>query len=339
MFFYLTTLSLEKFIKEDVSVLSDETPETERFLVIEEWKHFDFLCKNYILSELEDVLYNVYSSVKTSKELIFIEGLVINEAFQVAAMIEKLPPLWKDFKNYLKHKCKEMSLEDLIVRMRIEENNKAADKRGRGNSTIMGARIVEENKKRNKASKPKYNPSKKRFSGNCYNCGKAGDKSTECRALKKGKKKGQANMVEKHNDVDVLCVMLSECNLVGNPKEWWIDSGATRHVCAIRETFATYTPVGHDDMLSMGNAANANIEGCEKIFLKMTSGKVRKMKDDGIIDIFKARLVVKGYRQWEGLDYFDTYSPVTRITSIRTLVALATVYGLEIHQMDVKIAS
>ncbi|XP_075078825.1 uncharacterized protein LOC107826709 [Nicotiana tabacum] len=56
------------------------------------------------------------------------EGLVINEAFQVAAMIEKLPPLWKDFKNYLKHKCKEMSLENLIVRLRIEEDNKAAER-------------------------------------------------------------------------------------------------------------------------------------------------------------------------------------------------------------------
>ena len=31
-------------------------------------------------------------------------------------------------------------------------------------------------------------------------------------------------------DIEDLCVFLSECNLVGNPKEWWIDSAATRHV-------------------------------------------------------------------------------------------------------------
>ncbi|KAL0340749.1 UNVERIFIED_CONTAM: hypothetical protein Sradi_4591700 [Sesamum radiatum] len=48
------------------------------------------------------------------------EGMKLSESFQVAAMIEKLPPLWKDFKNYLKHKRKEMGLEDLIVRLRIE---------------------------------------------------------------------------------------------------------------------------------------------------------------------------------------------------------------------------
>ncbi|XP_070007602.1 uncharacterized protein [Nicotiana sylvestris] len=124
-----------------------------------------------------------------------------------------------------------MSLEDLIVRLRIEEDNKVADKRDSGNSTIMRANIVEENKKRKKTSGPKYNPSKKRFSGNYYNCGKTGYKSTECRAPKKDKKKGQANMVEKHDNVDDL------------------------------EAFATYAPVRPDETLSMGNAAKAKIEG------------------------------------------------------------------------------
>ena len=65
----------------------------------------------------------------------------------------------------------------------------------------------------------------------------------------------------------------------------------------------------------------------------------RKMKADGDIDKYKARLVVKGYKQREGLDYFDTYSPITRITSIRMLISIAAVYKLEIHQMDVKTTS
>ena len=62
----------------------------------------------------------------------------------------------------------------------------------------------------------------------------------------------------------------------------------------------------------------------------------RKMKADGTVDKYKARLVVKGYRQTEGLDYFDTYSPVTRITSIRMVLAIAALRKLEVHQMDVK---
>ena len=57
----------------------------------------------------------------------------------------------------------------------------------------------------------------------------------------------------------------------------------------------------------------------------------RKMKPDRTIDKYKVRMVVKGYRQKEGLDYLDTYSPVTRITSIRMLIALVAVHDLKIH--------
>ena len=62
------------------------------------------------------------------------------------------------------------------------------------------------------------------------------------------------------------------------------------------------------------------------------------MKTDGSIGKYKVRLVAKGYKQNGGLDYFDTYSLVTRITSIRMLIAIAALHSLEIHQMDVKIA-
>ena len=62
------------------------------------------------------------------------------------------------------------------------------------------------------------------------------------------------------------------------------------------------------------------------------------MKADGSIDKYKVILVIKGYKQKEGLDYFDTYSPVTRISSIQMLIAIAAIHNLKIHQMDVKTA-
>ena len=76
--------------------------------------------------------------------------------------------------------------------------------------------------------------------------------------------------------------------------------------------------------------------GCKPLGYKWIFKK--KMKADGTIDKYKARLVIKGFRQREGLDYFDTYSPVTRITSIRMILAIAALRNLEIHQMDVKTA-
>ena len=62
------------------------------------------------------------------------------------------------------------------------------------------------------------------------------------------------------------------------------------------------------------------------------------MKPDGSIDKYKARLVAKGFKKLEGLEFFDTFSLVTRITSIRLLVAMTAIFDLQIHQMDVKTA-
>ncbi|GKC12607.1 zinc finger, CCHC-type containing protein [Tanacetum coccineum] len=69
--------------------------------------------------------------------------------------------------------------------------------------------------------------------------------------------------------------------------------------------------------------------GCKWIFK-------RKMKVDGTIDKFKARLVIQCFRQKEVIDYFDTYAHVARISTIRLLIALAATYNLVIHQMNVK---
>nr|GEX46105.1 zinc finger, CCHC-type [Tanacetum cinerariifolium] len=71
--------------------------------------------------------------------------------------------------------------------------------------------------------------------------------------------------------------------------------------------------------------------GCKRI-LK------RKMKVDGSIDKYKARWVIQGVRQMEEIDFFNTYAPVARISTIRLLLAFAAIHDLDIHQMDVKTA-
>jgi len=62
------------------------------------------------------------------------------------------------------------------------------------------------------------------------------------------------------------------------------------------------------------------------------------LKFDGSIDKYKARLVIRGFNQKRGIYYFGTYFPVTKIATIRTLIALATIFDLVLHQMDVKTA-
>ena len=80
-----------------------------------------------------------------------VEGMKLNETFAVAAVIEKLPPSWKDFKNYLKHKQKEIGLQDLILRLRIEEDNrKLSDSRGTKRTIDEMSNLVEPNAKKAK---------------------------------------------------------------------------------------------------------------------------------------------------------------------------------------------
>ncbi|GJR14086.1 zinc finger, CCHC-type containing protein [Tanacetum coccineum] len=71
--------------------------------------------------------------------------------------------------------------------------------------------------------------------------------------------------------------------------------------------------------------------GCKWIFK-------RKLKVDGTIKKFKARLVIQGFKRKSGIDYFDTYALVTRIRCIRPLIAMALIHNLIIHHMDVKTA-
>lgn len=194
MLFYLTTLNLSKYLKEDAPASGSTV---EAAAAADAWNHSDFLCKNYILNGLDNTLYNVYSPMKTAKALweslekkyktedagkkkyiigrfldykmidsktvlsqaeefqlilheMHAEGMNMAETLQVGCMIEKLPPSWKDFKNYLKHKRKEMDLEALIVRLRVEENNRTADKKNGINSMAAKAHVVEDAPKNNK---------------------------------------------------------------------------------------------------------------------------------------------------------------------------------------------
>ena len=202
--------------------------------------------------------------------------MMLSETFQVAAIIEKLPPTWKDFKSYLKHKCKEMNIEGMVVKHRIEEDTRNVEKKKV--ISVAKANVVEHGPKNeiNKKLGSKGGISKKqtKFQGKCFNCDRIGYKASDCILPKK---KREANVVEnitQHiSDINLSAVVL-EVNLVGsNPREWWIDTGATIHVCSDRGLFTSFEAISNGEKLFMANSAMSKIEGQGKVILNMISGK------------------------------------------------------------------
>jgi hypothetical protein len=63
-----------------------------------------------------------------------------------------------------------------------------------------------------------------------------------------------------------------------------------------------------------------------------------KIVVDGSMEKHKPHFVARSFSQIEGVDYDETFAPVVRYTSIRTIIAITTNMGWCIHQMDVKTA-
>ena len=69
--------------------------------------------------------------------------------------------------------------------------------------------------------------------------------------------------------------------------------------------------------------------GCRWVF-------VVKANPDGLVAQLKARLVAKEYAYTYGIDYFDTFSPVAKMTSVRLFISLVATYHWDLHELDIK---
>ncbi|KAL5582150.1 hypothetical protein UlMin_014592 [Ulmus minor] len=206
---------------------------------IDAWKHSDFLYRNYMLNGLTDSLYNIYSDKKTAKEL------------------------WESLNR--KYKSEDAGSKKFVVSWFLDY--KMVDSKS-VISQVQDIQVIL-HEIHGRVSK------KQKFQGKCFNCDKIDHKSSECRLPKKNKNH-EANMVDDvtQDVADInLCAVISKVNQVrSNPREWWIDTGATRHICSHKGLFTSFEPM-NGEKLFMGNSATSEIEGQGKVVLNMTSGK------------------------------------------------------------------
>lgn len=74
---------------------------------------------------------------------------------------------------------------------------------------------------------------------------------------------------------------------------------------------------------------NANVVGPKWIFRT-------KFHSDGMVDRYKAHLVMQGFPQVPGLDYAHTFNPVVKASAVRVVLTLAVMQKWPLHQLDVK---
>ena len=107
------------------------------------------------------------------------------------------------------------------------------------------------------------------------------------------------------------------------------DSHALRrsHRQAMKEELDALHKTGTWDLVDLPSGKSAI--GCKWVY------KI-KTRSDGTVDRYKACLVARGFTQEHGIDFEETFAPVARLSSVRTLIAVSVARKWPLFQMDVK---
>ena len=120
----------------------------------------------------------------------------------------------------------------------------------------------------------------------------------------------------------------------GDPKslkEAMMSDEAEKWKAAVDEELNSHEKMATWTLVPPSNDSQQNIVDCKWIFK-------RKTNEFGEISRYKARLVARGFSQQYGVDYHETFAPVVRLNTFRSLIALAVHKNMVVHQMDVKTA-
>jgi hypothetical protein len=188
---------------------------------------------------------------------------------------------------HLKHKRHEISVENLIAPLDVEEKARAKDTGSKGGEGHSSANRVQKNhnkgKVKTKSNKPNkttnFKKKKNKAELTCFACGETGHFAKDCpdRADRRGKK-GNTNIVIASNEEDKGYGNLPFIFSIFQSPSWWLDTGANVHVCSDINLFSSYQDAW-DSSILMGNGSHASVHGTGTVDLKFTSGKIVQLKN------------------------------------------------------------
>lgn len=127
-------------------------------------------------------------------------------------------------------------------------------------------------------------------------------------------------------------VYLCEDGQIKIPKTYWDitkNPQAMDWMNAVKSEYESL--LKHGTWTEVDKPPDKSVIGCRWIF-------TLKLNADGSIKRHKARLVAQGFTQTEGVDYFETYSPVVSTTVIRLILAIAAINNWDVRQLDIETA-
>ncbi|GJX60713.1 zinc finger, CCHC-type containing protein [Tanacetum coccineum] len=279
MHFLLSSMSVVYVLTTPMPEDGSDDPAIKQVRKRNKWDNDDYVCR-----ELWDSLKAKYMAKDAS-----------SKKFLVSCIIDKLPPSWKDFKHTLKHKKEELTLVELGSHLRIKESLRAAVVRLPDlKLKTLGERVIE-----------------------CIFVGYA-----------EHSKAFRFYVIEPNDSILVvqwppeevteevvqqLELELRKSKRNRNPKNFGPEFQLYLIEGTKDEDVAFWKEAINDEMDSiMGNNTWVLADlppgckplGCRWIFK-------RKLKVDGTIEKFKARLVIQGFKQKSRIDYFDAYALTT----------------------------
>ncbi|GKE27661.1 zinc finger, CCHC-type containing protein [Tanacetum coccineum] len=174
-----------------------------------------------------------------------------DKTIQVSCIIDKLLPSWKDFKHTLKYLKEELTLVELGSHLHIEESLGMQDNDKPKGNNVAGPLVVNmvehNNSFRYNDNKGKRREVDKKANGSGTNDSVDGFTNSL---------KGQ-NMFNKSFQVYYVTYVSEAYFVQDDDVVWWVDSGATVHVCKDRCWFKTYESLNDGSILHMGNESTA----------------------------------------------------------------------------------